>query len=156
VNQRDELTRTEDLRYAEIEALFEELTPDLMDEPGYAGDWSVKDVMAHLAAWCSEASRYFQQLRMGTYSLTGEDIAAMDRDIDAINRRFYQASRELSLHDVKAEWYSARSQMLLEWGSLAEVDRSAMYWFRECGPKHYEEHMPRLREWTSELRAKRY
>jgi hypothetical protein len=154
VNERDELLRTEDQRYAELEALLDELSPQAMEEPGYTQDWSVKDVMAHLAAWCSEASHYFQQMRMGTYSLTDEAIAAMDRDIDTINRRFYEASRDLSFHDVKAEWYSARSQMLLEWGSLEEVDGPAAYWFRECGPKHYEEHMPRLREWSQELKAK--
>jgi hypothetical protein len=151
VNQRDELTRTEDLRYAEIDALLDELTPEQMDEPGYAGDWSVKDLMAHLGAWCSEASRYFQQMRMGTYGLADEDIAAIDRDIDAINRRFYEASKDLSLHDVKAEWYSSRNQMLLDWGLLTQVDRASAYWFEECGPKHYEEHMPRLREWVAEL-----
>jgi hypothetical protein len=155
VNQRDELIRLEDKRYAELDAVLDSLTPEQMEEPGYTAEWSVKDLMAHLAAWCSEASRYFQQMRMGTYGLTEDDIAAIDRDIDAINRRFYEASRDLSMHDVKAEWFSSRSQMLLDWGVLPEVDGAAAYWFRECGPKHYEDHLPRLREWVGELARQR-
>jgi hypothetical protein len=151
VNQRDELIRLEDERYAELDAVLDTLTPGQMEEPGYTAEWSVKDLMAHLASWCSEAARYFQQIRMGTYGLTKDDIAAIDRDIDAINRRFYEASRDLSMHDVKAEWFSARSQMLLDWGALPEVDGAAAYWFRECGPTHYEDHLPRLREWVAEL-----
>ncbi len=151
MNGRDQLTRMEDERYSELDALFDGLTPRQMEEPGYTEDWSVKDLMAHLAAWCSEASHYFQQLRMGTYLMTDEDLAAMDREMDAINRRFYEASRDLSLHDVKAEWHSARSQMLLEWGYTADTEERAMYWFMECGPKHYEEHTPRLRDWITEL-----
>ena len=145
--------RLEDESYAELDALLDSLTPQQMEEPGYTDRWSVKDLMAHLAAWCSEAARYFQQMRMGTYQLTRDDIAAMDRDIDAINRRFYEASRDLSMHDVKAEWFSARSQMLLDWGQLRDVDGNAEYWFMECGPKHYADHLPRLREWVAELRS---
>jgi hypothetical protein len=153
VRQRDELIRLEDERYAELDAMLDALSPEQMEEPGYTAEWSVKDLMAHLAAWCSEASRYFQQMRMGTYRLTEEDIAAIDRD--ATNQRFYEASRDLSMHDVKAEWFSSRSQMLLDWGELPEVDGTAVYWFRECGPKHYEDHLPRLREWVGELGRQR-
>jgi hypothetical protein len=41
--------------------------------------------------------------------------------------------------------------MLEEWGRLPEPNRLAQGWFRESGPKHYEEHLPRLREWAEEV-----
>ena len=43
--------------------------------------------------------------------------------------------------------------MLSEWNELPEVTPDAEEWFRESGPEHYQEHLPRLREWVKELRA---
>ena len=33
------------------EGLLAEIGEDRMDEPGVAGAWSIKDIVAHLAAW---------------------------------------------------------------------------------------------------------
>ena len=43
---------------AKLDALLEGLTPARMVEPGVVGEWSVKDVMAHLriARWLRRAA----------------------------------------------------------------------------------------------------
>ena len=33
------------------ETLLEQVDPLLMDKPGFAGNWSVKDLVAHLTGW---------------------------------------------------------------------------------------------------------
>ncbi|MGH2724900.1 MAG: ClbS/DfsB family four-helix bundle protein [Actinomycetota bacterium] len=152
---RTELVRAEEERFAQIHGLLEHLTPEQMREPGYTEDWSVRDVVAHLACWCAEAARHLEQLRLGTYDLTREDEKAISRDVDAINQRFHDACRDLSLDDVKVEWASSRFRMLQEWDDLPEVSGRAAGWFRSSGPEHYDEHLPRLREWVAELTGAR-
>lgn len=59
------LTAIEKERTA-LETFLDSLTPDEMIRPGVVGDWSVKDVLAHLVAW--------EQMCLGWYraGLRGE------------------------------------------------------------------------------------
>ncbi len=150
---KDELLRAEEERFVELWDLVRRLSPDQAAERGYTEEWSVKDMAAHIAAWCAEAATRLEQMRMGTYTLTREDIAALYRDVDAINRRFYEACRDLTVTEVRGELSAARTRMLQEFGAMEDPDRKAARWFRETGPEHYDEHLPRLREWVAELRG---
>ena len=152
---RLELVRAEDRRFEEVHDLVERLSPQQLQEPGYTDEWSVRDMLAHLACWCAEAARRLEQLRLGTYDLDREGERALDRDVDRLNREFHDACRDLSLDDVRAESAASRFRMLQEWDDLAEVTRRAEAWFRTCGPEHYDEHLPRLREWVAELTGAR-
>src|SRR5574342_401259 len=37
--------------YRKWQALLDQIGPDHMDEPGVAGHWSIKDIVAHLTGW---------------------------------------------------------------------------------------------------------
>jgi hypothetical protein len=41
--------------------------------------------------------------------------------------------------------------MLRAWGTLPEQSDEADRWISKSGPEHYEEHLPRLREWVTEI-----
>lgn len=137
----------EDLGWRNFEDLLQTLSPAQMQEPGYTPEgWSVKDLMAHVGCWMAEAGRELQRMRVGTYD---------DRplDVDAMNREFYEANKDLPLPMIRAELFSSRIRMLQEWNALAEVIPDAEDWFVESGPNHYREHFPRLQAWAEELRA---
>jgi hypothetical protein len=143
---KDELIREEDEAWAELRALVRGLPDDLVLEDGYQPDWSVKDLLAHLACWMAEAAQALQQMRLGTYRR--EDL-----DEDEMNARFYEACRDLDLHDVWAQLHSARGRMLEELDLLPEdrLDEHAAAWFRDSGAEHHREHLPRLHLWLAEL-----
>jgi hypothetical protein len=142
-----ELLRAEDAGWSELIELVESLTPAESEQPGYFPEgWSVKDLLAHIASWQAEAGQILEQIRMGTYR--GRPV-----DVEAMNKRFYEANKDLPLSIVKAEAWAARNRMLAEWSELPELTPEAEEWFRESGPGHYEEHLGRLREWVAELRA---
>jgi GTP-binding protein len=144
--RKRELAAAEDAAWGELDGLLESLTAEQLEEPGYYPEgWSAKDLMAHIGSWQAEAGLILQQIRNGTYRDS-------DVDVDAYNRQFYEANRDLPLSVVRAELHAARTRMLKEWGALPEVTRAAESWFRECGEIHYQEHLPRLREWATELR----
>ncbi len=145
---RTELGVAEEALWGELLQLVSSLTPEQMEEPGYTAEgWSVKDVMAHIAAWLAEATQIFEQIQYGTYRTERPDV-------DSLNRRFYEANKDLPAPVVRAECAASRNRMLVEWSALPEVTPEAREWFRESGPEHYAEHLPRLREWVRSLRSR--
>lgn len=145
---RSELGVAEDAGWGELLQLVSGLTPEQLEEPGYTAEgWSVKDLMAHIAAWLAAATQVFEQIQYGTYRTER-------RDVDALSRRFYEANKDLPASMVRAGCAASRNRMLVEWSALPEVTAEASEWFRESGPEHYAEHLPRLREWVRSLRSR--
>jgi hypothetical protein len=145
---RRELAAAEEAGWCELLDLVSPLTPAQLEEPGYSPDgWSVKDLVAHIGAWQAEAAQVLQQIHYGTYR-SGR------WDVDALNWQFYEANKDLPLSVVRAECGASRNRMLVEWSELPQVTPDAEEWFRESGPEHYAEHLPRLREWIEALRSR--
>lgn len=146
MGRKEDLVREEDEAWAELRQAVTGLTAEAASEVGYQEGWSAKDALAHLACWLAEAAQALEQMRMGTYR-------AEDLDEDALNERFLEACRDLDLDAVWVQLHSARARLLQELEVLPEerLDEEAVAWFRDNGPRHYREHLPRLREWLAEL-----
>ena len=131
--------------WTELHQLIDTLPADKVEEPGYfAEGWTAKDLVAHIGSWLAEAGVVLDRIRFGTYR--PEEI-----DIDALNAATYGAMHEVPFADVQAQGVAARNQMLRAWRSLPESSAEADRWIRKAGPEHYEEHLPRLREWVEEV-----
>ena len=140
-----ELLAEEDRLWTELHGLIDALPPDLVGEPGYFVEgWSAKDLVAHIGSWLAEAGVVLERIRAGTYR--PEEI-----DIDAMNDTFFEAMHDVAFADVRAQGVAARNRMLRAWRSLPTESPDADRWIRKAGPEHYAEHLPRLREWVSEL-----
>ncbi len=135
----------EDRAWNELHLLVDSLPVDKVDQPGYFQEgWSAKDLIAHIGSWLAEAGVVLERIRVGTYQT--EEI-----DIDAMNQAFYDAMHDVPFAVVRAQGVAARNRMLRAWRSLPEDSSEADSWIRKAGPDHYAEHLPRLREWASEL-----
>ena len=139
-----ELLEKDDAAWAVFRSLIDELSDDRAAEPGYNGDWSVKDLVAHIASWFAETATMLERMRMGTY--TPERL-----DVDGLNERWFETWRTVDMQTIRAELMAARTRMLEEWARLPDVDDEARRWFRESTVDHYEDHLPRLREWAAGL-----
>ena len=71
-------------------AIFEALEPGQRDAPGFDGDWSAKDVQAHLSAW-----RQRQADRMVAQRGAGAAPAESDITLDELNANY---------HAERADW----------------------------------------------------
>ena len=91
-----------------------------------------------------EAASQLERMRFGTFRLER-------RDIDEINRRFYEANRDLDLHTVRAELAASRNRAFDALSRLPELNPQAEEWFRESGALHYGEHMKDLRRFVESL-----
>lgn len=87
------------------------LTPEQMLQPGVVGDWSVKDILAHLADWESrmpqwmEAARRDQEVRAPAPDLTWKQV-------DLLNQRIYAAHRDQSLAEVLDYFHTTHAQFM--------------------------------------------
>jgi hypothetical protein len=140
-----ELLAEEDRLWTAMHDLIDSLPPDEVEKPGYFQEgWSAKDLIAHVGSWLAEAGVVLERIRAGTYR--PEEI-----DVDRMNREFYAAMQDVPFQDVRAQAFTARNRMLRAWRSLPERSPEADRWISKSGPEHYEEHLPRLREWVDEL-----
>jgi hypothetical protein len=147
-DRKAELVRREDAAWAELQGLLGRMTPQELELDGYYETWSVKDLMAHYGDWMAESATMLERKRLGTST-------GWDGDTDALNRRWYETWRGADLRAVTAHLHAARARMLEEWDRLPPdlLDEDAEEWFMESGVGHNEDHLPRLREWISELRS---
>jgi uncharacterized protein (TIGR03083 family) len=145
MDRRDELLREEDRAWERFDELIDELPDERFTEPGLTEDWTVKDLLGHLAYWMAEAAHVFERQHYGTYEKSSLDV-------DAVNKDVYEAMKDLDLPTVRAELESARIRMLQELFALPELTPEAEEWFVESGPGHIEEHLPDLERF---VRSKR-
>jgi hypothetical protein len=142
---KSQLVAEEERLWTELRELVDSLPEDKVEEPGYFEEgWSAKDLIAHLGSWLAEAGVVLERIRFGTYR--AEEI-----DVDAMNKVFFEAMRDVPFPVVRAQAIAARTRMLRAWLSLEEDSPEADRWIRKSGPEHDAEHLPRLREWVREL-----
>jgi hypothetical protein len=135
----------EDRLWTELRGLIDGLPTDQVETVGYFEEgWSAKDLIGHIGSWLAEAGVVLERIRAGTYR--PEEI-----EIDSTNERFFDLMHDVAYPDVRSQAVSARTRMLQAWRSLPEPSAEADRWISKAGPDHYNEHLPRLKEWIAQL-----
>jgi hypothetical protein len=135
-------------------AALEAVDLDLVTTPGVVEDWSVRDLVVHLAFWAEHAT---DALRVATEG-RGDEFAYDTAQTDAMNARLLEESRRTT-PDAAAEReerayatlvaaISALDPALLD-VRLGNGDTVAEV-IGYDGPAHYREHTAHLRAWFSE------
>lgn len=146
MGRREELLRAEAEGWEELIAVLDATAPELLERPGVnAEGWAVRDVMWHLAFWCSDAARALNDIAEGRFDRAHEPYGA--EEVDRLNDRELARSRGMRADDVRAEFHRGRSAMLERFGALEVLTADADEWFEESGPLHYAEHLPELEAW---------
>ncbi len=85
--------------WAALEASYAGLPDSRLTEPGVVGDWSVKDILAHVTTWEQEALKHLPVILAGgrppRYVTYG--------GIDAFNARMTEQKQGLSLSEVRRD-----------------------------------------------------
>ncbi len=87
------------------------LAPGDMITPGVVGDWSVKDVLAHLADWEAHMPVWLAAARRG------ENVAEIEaglnwKQIDELNERIYLRHKDQTLEEVLAYYQETHRQFM--------------------------------------------
>jgi hypothetical protein len=121
------------------------LSDEEMLIPGVTGDWSARDILAHVAVWDALALSVLPGiLETGRHVKLGEHI-------DTYNARMTEEKRHLSLAEVRQELEDTHRR-LLEYLTTIDADAfAANAAFRERLAAdtwdHYPEHAAAIRAW---------
>jgi hypothetical protein len=88
--------------------ILEPLPDEALEYPGTIGPWSVKDLLAHLAAWESELITGLMRLQQGKKPVAL--LAAMAQH-DDYNAERYEENKERSLDRVFADFQESRVKL---------------------------------------------
>ncbi|SRR6266508_1721016 len=144
---------------AEWDALMAEVGAARMTEPGATGDWSVKDVMAHLTSY----SRWFVNASEAHFRgemppLDGTEGMSFEQR----NQFWYQQARDRPLADVQAESQQVFGRLLEVVEAHSEEFLTQPQQFEGApgpllvwkmlegdGYEHYRDHMRSIRAWLA-------
>ena len=117
------------------ESLLVEIGEDRMDEPGVAGAWSIKDVVAHLVAWRRRTVGRLEAVARGQAEPEHEWPADLHED-DEINAWFHERDRNKSVRETLAESRRVFEQLTSAIGKLPEdaLDDPARFPWMEGTP----------------------
>lgn len=142
---RDDLARRGREAHQRLDALLAAMSEAQMTQPGVAGDWSVKDHLAHLTWW---GRRVITVLQGGA-----DPIDAMPGDEkteDEINANVYGANRDRPLAEVRADFEATHHDMQQLIETLPDETLAAKEgWISGNSDYHYNEHIEMLQAWLS-------
>jgi uncharacterized damage-inducible protein DinB len=132
-----EILERVDASWQELLAAIDGIPDERMSEPGVAGDWSVKDILAHIAYWEDSLVAGLERKRTGEPNLDGGDY-------EPINAREHAARADWSLARVREEMQAAHQRVTAALESTPDVDPDDVggdTW------DHYNEHADSIRAW---------
>ena len=118
-----------------------------LDEPGAAGEWSVKDIMGHLAFWDEQA------LLSAERHLAGQPPAQVP-DWQAMNEQEAAARSDRSPAEVRAEMERAHELIVALLRSRPPLDPAAIGLcgcLEEDTYQHYDQHTADIRAWRAHV-----
>ena len=155
---KEELIRELQEEYQNWQALLAQIDPARMDEPGVEGDWSVKDMVAHLTGWRRRLVARLKSLQLGQCEVEATWPVHLTT-VDEINEWIYQTHKDLSVGEVLAESEQVFQALLAVIESLPEKVLETVhlqpcmngYPFNaaELFGHFHEEHEPALRAWMA-------
>ena len=142
---RPELLAREQEVWAELAAAWRGLPDSALTAPGACGpEWSVKDVLNHIAAWQEAGLRVIPQLLKGRPATLGASV-------DKFNAAQRATDRDKSLVYTRRRLSRSRRKLLavverLPARRLLDVDDRVGWWIKFTTYAHYGEHIYELTE----------
>jgi hypothetical protein len=106
---------------AQWEALLQDIGEDHMTQPGVAGEWSIKDIVAHLTGWRRRSVGRFQAALRHEPAPPPFWPSHLQTD-DEINAWIYAANRDRPLADVLRESRDVFQQLVETLDAFPEAD----------------------------------
>ena len=94
-----------------LEAVLAQIKPEDMTTSGVAGEWSVKDVLAHLAVWASRTVTALFQAERGQKPTLGVPNDHPN-DWANVNKKDYDEQKDRPLDRILADFHGSHAQLI--------------------------------------------
>ena len=132
-------------------AALDDVEPALLTTPGLVGEWSARELVAHLGYWTEHATDAIHLARQGRLA----EFLEGGFDVDARNETVARTARETDMTTVMQREEASFAALI---GSLEEIDpallaerlsdgRTLEEVVREDSGAHYSEHTADVRSW---------
>lgn len=147
------LLRRVDMAWAALKESYAGLPDARLMEPGVVGDWSVKDILAHVTTWEEEALQHLPMIIAGgrppRYVTFG--------GIDAFNAHMAEQKREITLSDIRRRLDETHGRLLdfirnAPAGQFTRESRARRR-LRLDTYGHYPKHAEAIRDWRQRRSA---
>ena len=145
---KQQLLKQLDKSWAAIKESYAGLSDALMTEPGVTGDWSVKDILAHITTWEEEALKYLPLIIKGSRP---PRYSVKYGGINAFNAQMTEQKRRLPLSDVLKQ-LDETHRRLIDYIHQAPEDQFTRetrfrHRLRVDTYSHYPKHARAIRQW---------
>jgi len=106
---REQLLDKIDRAWSKFNAAWEGLSEADMTAPGVVGEWSVKDVLAHVTTWEEEALKYLPLIAQGQRPPRYKDLYG---GLDSFNEQMAARKKALPLNVVIDQLQTTHRQLL--------------------------------------------
>ena len=150
--------------FAQFESLIAPLSEEQLCKVPFKGEWSIKDIMAHIAVWEQICTRWLDECARGETLHPSERV-----DIES-NDRIYRENRDRPLAEVQELFHQAHQQFLHQVDLLfltlpeEEINASHRFAWTEAWPgssliaviadnsyEHYYDHAQQIRNWFAKI-----
>lgn len=150
--RKEQLLERLDRAWTELTDAYAGLSGVQLAAPGVAGDWSVKDILAHVTTWEEEALKHLPHILAGE---TPPRYSVTYGGIDAFNALMTERKRALSVAEVLRQLDETHRQLVAYVQQAPEEQFTRETRFRRRlrldTYSHYPIHARMIAEWRSRL-----
>ncbi len=159
-----EIERKLETEWQALREVVDSLSDQELEEPGVVDEWSVKDLLGHMAFWANKAAGDLQLVREGRSNdievpfLANPEGTGGQNLTDEWNAREADARKGRSLSELKSEWETsfAAAKEALKTTPAENLEIEVKGWdmhtrFAEDTYRHYREHSAQIRAWKREV-----
>jgi len=146
------LLRRLDAAWGAFKASYAGLSDAQLVKPGVTGDWSVRDILAHVTTWEEEALTHLPLILEGG---TPPRYSVRYGGIDAFNARMTEQKARLSLSAVRRQLDGAHRRLIdfIQRAPEDQLSRETRFRrrLRLDTYSHYPQHAEAIRQWRRKV-----
>ncbi len=150
-----------DTGYTEFEGQLASLSDSELTTAGVNGDWSIKDILFHLATWHGRAAQSLEAALLNEEPKLSPPVNN-DEEMNRFNDENFALGRSRSLAEVWQDFHTSYQLLHQQVDALSEEDLLTLgrfSWMEEGAPLgakvvgntygHYEKHQPEITVWLA-------
>jgi hypothetical protein len=156
---KQELIQRIETDWTRLQTSLDGLSEEQLHLPGVVGEWSVKDILAHIAAWQSRLITAMFKAEKGFVP----DTTSGGATVDKLNAQWYREMKDRSFDQVWEDLDASYHQILArleKWSEKDLFDAKRFKWMQGepferyiAGDsyEHYVEHAEQIEAWRKQL-----
>jgi len=151
-----EIERKLEAEWQALREVVDSFSDEELQQPGVVDEWSVKDLLGHIAFWANKAADDLAKVNAGHPDEV--ETPGSQEGTNEWNARESAARKGLSLAELKSEWETSfvAAKEALKATPAEKLEIEVKGWdmftrFAEDTYRHYREHSAQIREWKREV-----